>query len=112
MVQMGTQMGCPSAFSDGGELHDVAPVVELHVVLSTDRNIGKGVILGVKTHGEGGKPLHAVGPAVVVHLDEVVGIAGFLLVPFRWAFPITMIFIFVFSFLFLICFLSPEAKKN
>lgn len=82
-----------SALGNGQKLHNVAPVVELDIIVATDNHVGKGVILGVQGDGEGGKALHATGTPVIVDLDEVIGIAGLLAGALQMGLAITLIFI-------------------
>ena len=70
------RLACPSL--GGGEVEDVAAVVEVHVVLLTDFNEVDRVDFGVKRQREGGLTDNAAGFAEVVDLIEVVRATGLL----------------------------------
>ena len=69
---------CPSAPGDGRKIHEVATGTELHVIFAADGDAVIGILLRVQGEGAGGDALHAEGCAVVVDLDEIIGIAGSL----------------------------------
>ena len=70
------RLACPSL--GGGEVEDIAAIVEVHVVLLTDFDKVDGVDFGVERQREGGFTDNAAGFAEVVDLIEVVRAAGLL----------------------------------
>jgi len=67
---------CPLLARNGGELHGIATVVKLHVIVAGDDDGIKIDLRGVQGNRQSGQADHITGRTVIVDLNEVVGLAS------------------------------------